>query len=315
MKPIAITMGDPAGVGPEICLRLLADEKTMSEVDVLVYGDLSILVACAHKLDLPAPDLSRVRDLAHSTVDHIEIGTVSKRAGLAAASYILAAIDDALAGHVSGIVTAPVNKEALHEAGILYPGHTEMFADHMKADRTCMLQVSDAITASFVTCHCGIHSVPDLITPERVLEVIELTHEAMIRIRGKAPLLVACGLNPHAGEHGLFGNNEEEEKIIPALEEARAKGIQIEGPLPPDTVFIPQNREKFDATICMYHDQGHIPLKALAFDVAVNTTLGLPIPRTSVDHGTAFDIAWQGKANPSSLTEAVKLCAKLAAAG
>ncbi len=181
----------------------------------------------------------------------------------------------------------------------------------MNAERSCMLQVSDEVTASFVTCHCGYSEVPAMMTTARILEVIELTHEALIRIRDRVPHLVVCGLNPHAGEHGLFGNDEEETLILPAIEQARTRGINVSGPLPPDTVFIPANRARFDAAICMYHDQGHIPLKALAFDTAVNTTLGLPVTRTSVDHGTALDIAWRGIANPSSLIEAFKLCARL----
>jgi 4-hydroxythreonine-4-phosphate dehydrogenase len=154
--------------------------------------------------------------------------------------------------------------------------------------------------------------VPALLTKERILDVIELTAQALKRLRGKEPKIVVCGLNPHAGEHGLFGDREEERIIIPAIDAARAQGIDIEGPLPPDTAFLPPKRKATDAFVCMYHDQGHIPVKALAFDSAVNTTLGLPIIRTSVDHGTACDIAWQGKANPSSLFAAVRLAVRLA---
>jgi 4-hydroxythreonine-4-phosphate dehydrogenase len=167
------------------------------------------------------------------------------------------------------------------------------------------------VRASFVTVHCGYAEVPGLLTKERIVDVIELTAEAMRRIRGTNPKLAVLGLNPHAGEHGLFGNGEEENIILPAIEAARARGLTVEGPLPPDTAFLPAKRRATDAFICMYHDQGHIPLKALAFDTAVNTTLGLPIIRTSVDHGTACDIAWQGKATGSSLFEAVRLAAKL----
>ena len=306
-------MGDPAGVGPEICLQLLADPSIADLAAPLIYGDLAVLEKCASELDLPAPDSTQVLDLGPLNQPLIP-GQVSAACGQASYDYITRAIDDALAGDVAAVVTAPINKEALHAAGIPYPGHTEIFADRMDAERSCMLQVSDAVTASFVTCHCGYHEVPGLLNEDRIVEVIELTHEALLRIRGHAPQLVACGLNPHAGEHGLFGNNEEERIIVPALQIARDRGIAIDGPLPPDTVFIPKNRARYDAAICMYHDQGHIPLKALAFDSAVNTTLGLPIPRTSVDHGTAFDIAWQGgdnQADPSSLFEAFRLAARL----
>lgn len=174
------------------------------------------------------------------------------------------------------------------------------------------MQYSEIITCTFVTVHVGYAEVPKFLSPGRILDVIELTDSAIRKIRGHQPRLLICGLNPHAGEQGLFGNREEEELILPAIESARAKGILIDGPLPPDTAFIPSRRASSDAVICMYHDQGHIPVKALAFDSAVNTTLGLPIIRTSVDHGTAYDIAWKGSASPSSLFAAIKLAVKLA---
>jgi 4-hydroxythreonine-4-phosphate dehydrogenase len=174
-----------------------------------------------------------------------------------------------------------------------------------------MMLTSAELTCSFATVHVGLCEVPGLLSVQRILDVIELTTDAMRRIREREPKIVVCGLNPHAGENGLFGQREEERFIIPAIEAARARGVTIEGPLPPDTAFLAWRRKQTDAFICMYHDQGHIPLKALAFDSAINTTLGLPVIRTSVDHGTAFDIAWQGKANPNSLYEAVQLAAKL----
>ena len=240
-----------------------------------------------------------------------EPGVVSAKTGAAGYRYVEKSIEAAMAHQVAAVATAPLNKEALRAAGIHYPGHTEIFADKTGAKRACMFQYSDEVRASFVTVHVGYHEVPELLTVERILDVIELTAEAMQRIRGTKPKLAVLGLNPHAGEHGLFGNREEERIIQPAIEAARAKGITLEGPLPPDTAFLPNKRRSTDAMICMYHDQGHIPLKALAFDTAVNTTLGLPIIRTSVDHGTACDIAWQGKATHSSLFEAVRLAAKL----
>ncbi|MGN6136354.1 MAG: PdxA family dehydrogenase, partial [Aureliella sp.] len=204
------------------------------------------------------------------------------------------------------------NKEALHAAGHLYPGHTEMFAERAQGQRWCMLQYSPEISCSFVTVHCGYAEVPGLLSTRRILDVIELTAAAFERLRGRHPKLVVCGLNPHAGEHGLFGDREEERMIIPAIEQARAAGIDIEGPLPPDTAFLPWKRQSTDAYVCMYHDQGHIPVKALAFDSAVNTTLGISIIRTSVDHGTACDIAWQGKARAHSLRAALDVAQKLA---
>ena len=308
---IAITMGDPAGVGPEVCLQLLANAEVHGFATPLIFGDLAILNRCAEKTGLPLPEPSLVRNLPLFDDTDFEPGVVSARTGAAGYGYVLASIEAALAGEVAAVATAPLNKEALRAAGVEYPGHTEIFADKTGTRRACMFQYSDEVRASFVTVHCGYLEVPALLTVERILDVIELTAGAMRRIRGTAPHLAVLGLNPHAGEHGLFGNREEENIIIPAIDAARARGISIEGPLPPDTAFIPAKRHSTDAFVCMYHDQGHIPLKALAFDTAVNTTLGLPIIRTSVDHGTACDIAWHGKAKGSSLVEAVRLAVKL----
>lgn len=319
---IAVTMGDPAGIGPELCLRLLTHSGILDLCTPIVVGDESVLRRVAKTLDLPmeVPVLRElparveqacVLDLACIDGTSVIPGTLSSACGEAAYQYVIRAIDAGLADLVDAVTTAPLNKEALHLAGHKFPGHTEIFASRMNCGRSCMMLTSELITCSFVTVHVGYREVPGLLTRERILEVMELTREAMRRIRGREPRLVVCGLNPHAGEHGLFGQGEEERFILPAIEAARAQGMEIEGPLPPDTAFLPWRREKTDAFICMYHDQGHIPLKALAFDQAINTTLGLPVIRTSVDHGTAFDIAWQGKANPSSLYEAVSLAARL----
>ena len=327
-KPlIAITMGDPAGVGPEICLQLLANEEVREFATPVIFGDARLLSRCARQTGLPAPtriiseiewaekcgdiDAPAVLDLFGFDAEGFTPGVVSAKTGAAGYRYVEKSIEVAMAKQVAAVATAPLNKEALRAAGIMYPGHTEIFADKTGAKRACMFQYSDEVRASFVTVHVGYGEVPALLTVERILDVIELTAEAMQRIRGTKPKIGVLGLNPHAGEHGLFGNREEENIIIPAMEAARAKGINVEGPIPPDTAFLPAKRRSTDAFICMYHDQGHIPLKALAFDTAVNTTLGLPIIRTSVDHGTACDIAWQGKATASSLVEAVRLAARL----
>ena len=322
---IAVTMGDPAGVGPEICLRLLGNASLCETVTPVVFGDAGVLEECARQIRLPRPrriysDLAEVSDpgvlhIPGFEVDGFQSGVVSAATGAAGYLYVERSIDAALAGDVDAVATAPLNKEALRAAGILYPGHTEIFADKTGSSRACMFQYSEEVRASFVTVHIGYHEVPRWITKERILDVIDLTADVMERIRGRKPKIVVLGLNPHAGEHGLFGNGEEENVITPAVEAAQAKGHDVEGPIPPDTAFIPSKRQTTDAFVCMYHDQGHIPLKALAFDTAVNTTLGLPIVRTSVDHGTACDIAWKGLANPSSLFEAVKLAAKLSGAG
>lgn len=325
---IAVTMGDPAGVGPEVCLQLLANPEVATFATPVVFGDAGILNACAEKTGLAAParvfdeeewaslDVEEqapgVLDLPGFDSSNFVPGNVSAATGAAGYHYVLRSIEEAMTGRVSGVATAPLNKEALRAAGVPYPGHTEIFADKTGAERACMFQYSEEVRASFVTVHVGYHEVPGLLTVERIVDVIELTAAAMQRIRGAKPKIGVLGLNPHAGEHGLFGNGEEERIIIPAMEIARERGIEVEGPLPPDTAFLPAKRRSTDAFVCMYHDQGHIPLKALAFDTAVNTTLGLPMIRTSVDHGTACDIAWQGKATGTSLVEAVRLAAKLA---
>ncbi len=333
-KPcIGLTMGDPAGVGPELTLRAMADPAMAKLCQLVVFGDLCVLQACASHLKCQLPQATVVRpdrlagqlrstngqpangpivvDLQAIEPSAFEIAQVSGACGQASYAYIQASLDAALEGLVQAVTTAPINKEALRAGGIDYPGHTEMFAERAQAKRWCMMQYSTEITCTFVTVHCGYSEVPQLLTEQAVLDTIELTHEALLKIRGQPPRIVVCGLNPHAGEHGLFGNREEETIIVPAIQTAQQRGIDCSGPLPPDTAFIPALRQTTDAYVCMYHDQGHIPVKALAFDSAVNTTLGLKVIRTSVDHGTAFDIAWQGIARADSLWAALRLAAQL----
>jgi 4-hydroxythreonine-4-phosphate dehydrogenase len=321
-------MGDPAGVGPEICLRALAAPEIRAVCIPVVFGDAAVLKRCAEQTGLPFPEFvlphldwekswrSLVRpavlDLALIDAEQVKPGKVTAETGRASYGYIQAAIDAALADQVAAVTTGPISKEALHAAGYFYPGHTEVFAERTHAGRSCMMQFSEEIVCTFVTVHVGYYEVPSLLSQERILDVIELTADALRRWHGREPKLVVCGLNPHAGEHGLFGQREEERFIIPAIDAARAKGLNIEGPLPPDTAFVPYKRRATDGFICMYHDQGHIPVKALAFDSTVNTTLGLPILRTSVGHGTACDIAWRGAARADNLFAAIKLAAKLA---
>ena len=325
-KRVAITMGDPAGVGPEICLQALGDPGICSDCIPVVFGDADVLQRCADALgvdatypvvssddpaaltDVEEPSIYNVPSLTHS---EFSPGHVSADTGRASFAYINQAIDAALASRVSAVVTGPINKAALALADIPYPGHTEIFAERAASDRWCMMQYSEEITCTFVTTHVGYGEVSDLLTEARILEVIGLSAENLERIRGRKPKVVVCGLNPHAGEGGLFGDKEEERFIMPAIAAARAMGIDVEGPLPADTAFLPQKRQTTDVFVCMYHDQGHIPLKALAFDTAVNTTLGLSIIRTSVDHGTALDIAWQGKAGSGSLFSAIRLALQL----
>ncbi len=312
-------MGDPAGVGPEICLKLLHNKDIARICTPIIFGCSSVLEQAATKCNLCKPELiikglseaDRPCVLNINTIDLNEftIGTANAKSGQAAYSYIEDAINAALSGQVSAVTTAPINKEALYKAGIKFPGHTEIFASKTHTERVCMLQYSSEVRAVFVTTHVSYSEVPSLLTEAHILNTIELGAQAIQRIRGAKPKIVVLGLNPHAGENGLFGM-EEQASIIPAIESARKLGLDVEGPVSPDTAFLPSKRKETDLFVCMYHDQGHIPLKVLCFDEAVNTTLGLPIIRTSVDHGTALDIAGLGQANPGSLFEAVKLAVK-----
>ncbi len=327
LPKIAITMGDPAGVGPEVCLAALCEPTIQDVCCPIIFGNSNVMSACAEALGSTARferlswtefQTNSNRIYRPTVVDCFSMSGVSFKPGFISAftgeasfQSIQRAIDAALKGFVAGVTTAPINKEAIHLAGHNYPGHTEMFAERCDSNRSCMMQFSDEITCTFVTVHCGYADVNQLLTQQRIVEVIELTTEAMWRLHNRKPKLVVCGLNPHAGEHGLFGDREEERIILPAIESCRNDRSEIEGPIPADTAFLPWKRASTDAFICMYHDQGHIPVKALAFDRAVNTTLGISIIRTSVDHGTALDIAWQGKANPGSMFAAIKLAVRL----
>lgn len=321
-------MGDPAGVGPELCARLLADEALHRQFQPIVFGDAEVLnrvVATAGLLPLDAvpqvTDLTHLNDrptivdLPHPALADLRPGVISAHTGEASLAYIEAAIEAAQRGQVGGVTTGPIHKRAWQLAGVEFPGHTELFAQRYACPRYCMMMTSPAFSCSLVTTHVGYHEVPGLLETDRILEVIQLTAAALQRIVGRQPRLAVLGLNPHAGEGGLFGQREEERIIEPAIELAQAAGLQLEGPLPPDTAFLPWRREQTDGFICMYHDQGLIPFKAFNFDTGVNITLGLPQVRTSVDHGTALDIAWQGRAEAASLISAVELAARLSTPG
>ena len=328
-RPIlGVTMGDPAGIGPELCLRALREPSVLAACVPVLFGDAGVLrrlakagfpanvarvVSLAEFSASAAPTTPVVVDCAALNADHLEPGKVAAACGKAAYSYIEQSIRAALAKQIEGVVTGPIHKAALRLSGVNYPGHTEIFTALTGAKRSCMMLYSDKITVSMVTTHIGYHEVPGKLSVERVLNVIELTAEAMAWMLNRPPRIGVCGLNPHAGEHGLFGQGEEEKFVAPAVAEAKQRGIDATGPLVPDAAFTVGVRKQFDAFICLYHDQGHIPFKMLAFDTGVNTTLGLPIIRTSVDHGTAFDIAWQGKADPTSLYSAIHIAAQLAA--
>ena len=319
-------MGDPCGIGPEICLKLLAGGAVKDACIPLIFGDVSVLEAVANHLNLPLPSsIFELDDQKWQSVDQPAIinvgqldakavspGKVSAAAGQSSYDYLLAAINAAKSGKVDAICTAPINKEALNAAGIAHPGHTEILAEETGTDDYCMLMTSPSISCVLVTTHIGLKDVPSQLSSEKIGNAIRLSVDAMRKIRGREPRVLVCGLNPHAGEHGLFGAMEEEKIIQPAIDAARSGSVDIIGPMPPDTAFLPSQRDCTDVYVCMYHDQGLIPLKALAFDTAVNVTLGLPIIRTSVDHGTAFDIAWQGVAEITSLESAMRLAATLA---
>lgn len=320
-------MGDPAGVGPEICIRILAEESLRAECIPVVFGDYEVLAAVAARIRVPfcaqvvnaANWNSENSDVIEPTVidlGRIQIadfspGQIDSKCGAASLAYLDAAVQAAILNQVGAIATGPIHKEAIYAAGSPHIGHTEILSQATNAPRHLMMLSSPQITCSLVTAHVGLEQVSGLLTVEKIVHAMELTIEAMQRIRGFAPRLTVCGLNPHAGEGGLLGKQEEELVIIPAIKVIQARGYHVVGPLPPDTAFLPSRRKETDAYICMYHDQGLIPLKMLAFDEAINVTLGLPIIRTSVDHGTAFDIAWQGIASPNSMFEAIRIAAKL----
>jgi 4-hydroxythreonine-4-phosphate dehydrogenase len=280
---IAITTGDPAGIGPEIAEKAAADPRVRAVCEPVIYGS-----------DAPfAP------------------GKLSAQAGLAAYETIVRAVRDAQAGVVQGIATAPINKEALALARLPWRGHTEMLAALTNTRDVAMMFYSGKLLVVLATIHIPLSEVPSALTMESLATIIRLTAEAMPKFGVPAPRIALAGLNPHAGEHGVIGS-EEEQVLIPAVREAKKGGVDITGPWPGDTVFTRAVRGEFDVVIACYHDQGLIPVKLIAFGEAVNVTLGLPIIRTSVDHGTAFDIAGRGVANPESLIHAVVLAAKLA---
>jgi 4-hydroxythreonine-4-phosphate dehydrogenase len=318
---LAITMGDPAGVGPEIIALALEDEVFAR--NCLVVGDSERLKVGARKAgsstryrvaDNPcrAGKDGRIPVLEVCSTDRaIPFGQLNAQSGECAYQYIMKAIDIAMEGAVDAVVTAPINKESLQMAGHVYPGHTEILAERTGTEETVMMLAAGSMRVLHVTTHIPLSQVPGAISTERIVRVLELGDEALKKMGIKKPLFAVAGLNPHAGEGSIFG--DEEDRIIkPAIELALDRGIRVEGPVPPDVVFLKMHRGKYDAIVAMYHDQGHIPLKLLAFESGVNVSLGLPIIRTSVDHGTAFDIAGKGLADPGSLVEALRLAASMA---
>ena len=327
-RPIlAITLGDPAGIGPEVVLKALGHGEVFDICRPLVVGDSGVLKRAAAWLEVE-PRFERIAeivsggyaegtvpllDLANVELAETPVGQVSAGAGRAAVEYVMRACDLAMAGQVEAVVTAPLNKEAMHRAGFLYPGHTELLAERTGAERVSMLLVGPALRVVHVSTHVSLEEAIRRVTPARVLEVIELAHRSCRMLGIEAPRIAVAGLNPHASENGLFGM-QEAERIQPAIEMARARGWTVSDPQPPDTVFLRATRGEFDIIVAMYHDQGHIPMKLLAFDSGVNVSIGLPILRTSVDHGTAFDIAGTGQASEESMLAAIRVAVTMAKA-
>jgi 4-hydroxythreonine-4-phosphate dehydrogenase len=306
---LALTVGDPAGIGPEIVLKALAS-SSCPPAEWVVYGPLALLEERSRRFSLPA-----AATLAAAVVDveaaPVALGAVSAEGGRAAAAAVQAAVADALAGRVAGIVTAPLHKEALRAAGHPWPGHTELLAEAAGVSDVAMLFVGGGLRVALLTIHRSLRSVPDAVTRAETERIVRLVHRELPRLGAKQRRIAVCGVNPHAGEHGLFGR-EDEDVLRPAVEALRAEGLSVTGPLPADTVFVRAAQGEFDAVVAAYHDQGLVPVKLLAFGRAVNVTLGLPFVRTSVDHGTAFDIAALGRADPGSLLAAMALALELA---
>ena len=341
MTLLAITQGDSAGIGPEIIAKAFRD--TPADLHgCFVVGDVATLrraAQCIERPGTPALPVALISNPAEALsvpprcvpvlqLDGIAgpqpFGHISAEAGQAAAQCVVWAAQAALRGEIAGLVTAPLHKEALHAAGVDYPGHTELLQAEAAAWRGValadmpvrMMLASDELRTVLVSIHMSLRAALDAVTLDNVLQTLLITHAALLRSLGRAPRIAVAGLNPHAGEGGLFGR-EEIEVIAPAIAQARAQGLNVAGPLAPDTVFMrarhtPAKAGEFDVVLAMYHDQGLIPVKYLGVDKGVNVTLGLPLVRTSPDHGTAFDIAGQGVADASSLIEAVRMAQKLA---
>ena len=331
-KPLIITMGDPTGVGPEIIVTAVSSGAFVGFARPLVVaGDVGVLQRAANVCGiearlLPGSKLSQasaelivgqyvlpIRELSHLDLARQRYGQPQACSGRAMADYILWACDACLAGDAAGMVTAPINKQALQTAGVDYPGHTELLADRCQVDEVVMMLAGERLRVCMVTTHCALRDVPQRLNAERILKTMRIASSSLQQHFGlQHPRLAVLALNPHAGEGGLFGD-EEALHIVPAIAAARDEGLVASGPHSADTLFWFATQGQYDAVICMYHDQGLIPLKLLHFDDAVNVTLGLPIVRTSVDHGTAYDLAGTGRASAASLIAAVRMADDMAA--
>jgi 4-hydroxythreonine-4-phosphate dehydrogenase len=323
---VAVTMGDGAGVGPEVIVPAVVHPDTLARCRPVVIGDAARLRLAAdilgREVEIVAIDEPAKAEFGGNRINVIDLGllpadlpwgAVSAVAGEAAYQYIRVAAELAVAGAVQGICTAPLNKEALHAAGHRFPGHTELLAHLTGTEEVSMMLTTPKVKVVHVTTHIGLLDAVAKIEPGLVERTVRRGHEALVRSGVADPKIGVCGINPHAGENGLFGHGEEEEKIVPALEVLRADGIDARGPLPADTAFFLAGRGDYDLIVAMYHDQGHAPVKVLGIESGVNITVGLPVIRTSVDHGTAFDIAGTGVADSRSMVEALRQAAELSA--
>ncbi|MFT0801426.1 4-hydroxythreonine-4-phosphate dehydrogenase PdxA [Bacillus swezeyi] len=327
-KPIiGITMGDAAGVGPEIIVKALKSREVYDICRPLVIGDMKMLEKAAAQTGSQAVinKVGHVKECSfiHEKIDCLDIdllpdnlpfGKVSPEAGHAAFQFLKKAVELAQAGLIQAICTAPLNKEALHKGGHQYPGHTEILAHLTNTSDYSMMLSSPKLKVIHLTTHQGLIEAIQSITQERTYKVIRLTHDTLTRAGFKRPRIAVCGINPHAGENGLFGNGEEDKQLVPGIEQAAAEGIEVSGPHPADTLFYKAVRGDVDLVVACYHDQGHIPIKVLGLEEGVNITVGLNggVIRTSVDHGTAFDIAGQNKADERSMIAALRSAAELA---
>ncbi len=311
LKKLAITIGDPAGIGPEIVLKSLLSDEVMRSCRPLVIGSRSVLEEAAEKMGLPYdPQAYDILNAGEIKDRNFVKGQASFEGGKDCVAYIRKAAELAMIKVVDAVVTAPISKEALKMAGVGWPGHTEMLAELTGTTDYAMVLCGGPLKVILTTIHTAIRNVPDMLTADKVLQTIILAKKACNMMGIKEPRIAVAGLNPHAGEAGIFGD-EEIKHISPAVRESLNMGIPVSGPHPPDALFHKAYRGDFDIVVCMYHDQGLIPLKMIAFEKGVNMTVGLPFVRTSPDHGTAYDIAWKGLADPSSMIEAIKLAAQL----
>lgn len=324
VPPIGITMGDPCGVGPEVVVKSLARADVQARFPAVVLGDPQRLRQATERTHsaVQIHEVNDPEDVEHPAgvircisvgqpTHDLPFGQLSARGGAAAYAYVAKAVELAIEGRLSAICTAPLNKEALHAAGHRYPGHTELLAELSGTPEVSMLLMAPRLRVIHVTTHIGLLDAVERIEPGLVERTIARGHALLQRAGIASPRICVCGINPHAGENGLFGRGEEALKIEPAVDACRSRGWDVQGPLPADTLFFRATRGDFDLVVAMYHDQGHGPVKVLGLEAGVNVTVGLPFVRTSVDHGTAFDIAGKGTADERSLVEALRQAVEL----